>query len=188
MKPSQIFGRLTAIAFVESRGKSRNAYWRFRCECGKEIVTAATNVKSGASQSCGCLRREMKRAALTVHGQSDGRERLYRIWHAMRVRCLTPTAANYHYYGGHCHSAGLGRVRRVQGVGLGERLCGKSFLGPQGQRSKLHARQLPLGNGEGTGEQQTKHASSGVRVVLSSPIGQAARVAAFFRLLNRVAL
>jgi hypothetical protein len=94
------FGRLTALTFVESRGKSNNAYWRFRCDCGAEIVTAAANVKSGASKSCGCLRRELKQATLTVHGHSDGKERLYRIWHSMRVRCLTPTAANYHYYGG----------------------------------------------------------------------------------------
>lgn len=100
METGQQFGRLTALRFVESRGKSHNAYWKFRCQCGSEITTAATNVKSGASQSCGCLRRELKQAALTVHGHSDGKERLYRIWGSMRFRCLTPTAANYHYYGG----------------------------------------------------------------------------------------
>ena len=94
----QRFGRLVAIQFDAMRGK--NAYWRFRCDCGREIVTAATNAKRGASASCGCLRRELKQQALTIHGHSDGSERLYRIWHSMRVRCNNPAAANYHYYGG----------------------------------------------------------------------------------------
>lgn len=93
----QRFGRLTALRFEEMRGK--NAYWRFSCDCGAEIVTAAANVKQGTSASCGCLRREIKRAALVTHGHSDGQERTYRIWHSMRVRCRTPTAANFKYYG-----------------------------------------------------------------------------------------
>jgi hypothetical protein len=117
----QRHGRLVAVAFSEMRGK--NAYWRFRCDCGNEAVTAAANVKQGSSASCGCLRRELKQAILTVHGHSDGSDRIYRIWHAMRSRCLNPKAANYRYYGARgitiCQEWGEYLVFRAWAVGNG---------------------------------------------------------------------
>lgn len=106
MPPSQVtdltgkrFNLLTAIEFVESRDK--NAYWRFRCDCGALHVAAAHSVKRGDTKSCGCHRRAASSKTNFVHGDSDHRRhRLYRIWSQMLRRCLTPTVKAYADYGG----------------------------------------------------------------------------------------
>ena len=53
----QRFGRLLATAYAET---SPNGHGRFAflCSCGEEKVIAARSVKSGATKSCSCLRRE----------------------------------------------------------------------------------------------------------------------------------
>ncbi len=53
----QVFGRLTVIERVANRG--RRVAWHCRCECGAELATTATNLESGDTRSCGCLKREM---------------------------------------------------------------------------------------------------------------------------------
>lgn len=54
----QRFGRLTVIERRPSAG-SGNARWLCRCECGGEIVPVARDLVTGATKSCGCLRREV---------------------------------------------------------------------------------------------------------------------------------
>lgn len=73
------------------------------CACGKRnVVVAASKLKSGHTQSCGCLQRE--RAAESVssatktHGLSKTKS--YAVWRAMKSRCLNPSDKNYDYYGG----------------------------------------------------------------------------------------
>lgn len=48
----QRFGKLTAISYEGYKGRA--AMWRCRCDCGKEIVTRASSLKSGNTISCGC--------------------------------------------------------------------------------------------------------------------------------------
>nr|DAP96422.1 MAG TPA: Acetone carboxylase alpha subunit [Caudoviricetes sp.] len=50
----QRFGRLTAIEYLPSSGSRNGARWRCRCDCGREIVAASANLKSGHTTSCGC--------------------------------------------------------------------------------------------------------------------------------------
>ncbi len=48
------FGRLTA---VEVCGKQkREMVWLCRCECGLEVRVRVGNLRSGNTQSCGCLK------------------------------------------------------------------------------------------------------------------------------------
>lgn len=50
----QKFGMLTAIQFSHLDSKLQ-AWWRFRCDCGNEVVRDAANVKKeNFSHSCGC--------------------------------------------------------------------------------------------------------------------------------------
>lgn len=49
----QKFGRLIVI----SKG-SENARWICKCACGSIVETRSTSLYSGATQSCGCIRRE----------------------------------------------------------------------------------------------------------------------------------
>lgn len=67
----QTFGRLTAIARSEKRSMSGNAYWTCRCSCGAVKDILGTHLKNGNTQSCGCLRRELRIDNLT--GKRFGR-------------------------------------------------------------------------------------------------------------------
>jgi hypothetical protein len=55
----KVFGRLTAIRFIRPQVTKSNggraALWELRCECGK-VIERTSNVLSGNTQSCGCLR------------------------------------------------------------------------------------------------------------------------------------
>ena len=52
----QIFGRLTVVEFAYSKKKQR--YWKCNCECGQVIITPASRLMNGGTQSCGCLQRQ----------------------------------------------------------------------------------------------------------------------------------
>lgn len=54
----QRFGRLTAIEFVGTDIR-RCAQWKCRCDCGTELIVKLSNLKTGGSRSCGCLRRDL---------------------------------------------------------------------------------------------------------------------------------
>lgn len=92
----QKFNRLTAIEYAGS--SSSGATWLCECECGNSIVATAVNLRSGNTQSCGCYRRDRTVEAHTKHGMHKSDE--YKVWQAMKRRCLNPGAHNYKYYGG----------------------------------------------------------------------------------------
>ena len=62
----QKFGRLTVIEEVSSLNKNyKRPSWKCICDCGNIItVWRGTNLKSGNSKSCGCLKEEKSRERL----------------------------------------------------------------------------------------------------------------------------
>lgn len=101
-KAGDRFHRLTALepAGFQTSGKYKKALWRFRCDCGNEIVTRVETVRAGATKSCGCLKREATAAmgrANVKHGLEG--TRLYRIWGQMIRRCENPKNSRFEYYG-----------------------------------------------------------------------------------------
>lgn len=88
-------GLLTVITFAEKRG--RNAYWACVCDCGCATVVSGTKLRSGYTQSCGCLidrgRRERAKHRMTKTPEHNA-------WLAMRRRCNNPSDKRYGYYGG----------------------------------------------------------------------------------------
>lgn len=49
--------------------------WRCKCDCGKVVEVIGTNLKSGLTRSCGCLRKEYGREN-ALHGKlAEGRDR-----------------------------------------------------------------------------------------------------------------
>lgn len=60
----QKFGRLEVISF-DSISKNGHTKWLCRCECGKETVKFATNLRKAHTQSCGCLQIERSQEALS---------------------------------------------------------------------------------------------------------------------------
>lgn len=53
----QRFGRLIVVAPAPS-SKAGRARWVCKCDCGKEKICLADNLRSGNTKSCGCIRIE----------------------------------------------------------------------------------------------------------------------------------
>lgn len=68
-----------AVALEKTTTKRKGvSLWRCRCDCGKEFLTEAGNIRSGRVQSCGCL-RNIKRIK-DITGQRFGKlTALYRL-------------------------------------------------------------------------------------------------------------
>lgn len=93
----QRFGRLRVIGFAQ-KTKDRQFMWKCKCDCGNEVNVRGYSLRSGNTQSCGCLQRETNVKLRQTHGQ--GHTRLYNVWSGMKQRCLLSTSSCYQYYGG----------------------------------------------------------------------------------------
>lgn len=93
------FGRLVVLGFSH-RGPRSNGYWRFKCDCGNDHVSALHHVAGGKTLSCGCLNRELskRRTTSATHNQSLSKE--YNVWQAMLNRCRNKNTKVYKNYGG----------------------------------------------------------------------------------------
>lgn len=62
--PGQVFGRLTVLEETPAPTEYtayKGLWYRCRCQCGNETVVRRSSLVSGATRSCGCLRRENSR-------------------------------------------------------------------------------------------------------------------------------
>ena len=51
------FGRLTIISPAPNRGK--RTQWNCKCDCGNDFIALTDSLRSGNTQSCGCLQQEI---------------------------------------------------------------------------------------------------------------------------------
>lgn len=96
----QLFGRLTPKEFTHialSTGREMPA-WRCECTCGNETVVQAHHLRSGKSQSCGCLAAEVQAEVHTIHGASNKWPE-HGVWMSMINRCHRPSVKSFHWYG-----------------------------------------------------------------------------------------
>ena len=97
----QRFGRLTVVERDGTDGK--NALWLCHCDCGRTTRSTTSHLRSGHSQSCGCLFKERliqggkKTRFATTHGKC--KTRVYRIFYGMKDRCYNTKNEKYHLYG-----------------------------------------------------------------------------------------
>jgi hypothetical protein len=104
----QQFGRWRVLALHPKRmryGKANHAVaalWMCRCSCGTERLVLGTNLRTGMSQSCGCLSRETTRKRSTKHGHARHGKvtRAYACWSRIKQRCYNPNHKDYPDYGG----------------------------------------------------------------------------------------
>ena len=93
-KPIDLTGtrvnKLTVIRRHEENTRYGSYKWVCRCECGKEAIVAAGNLRSGHAVSCGCVRKP----------HSGFGTRIYGIWKGMKERCLNPKSESFIHYGG----------------------------------------------------------------------------------------
>jgi len=90
------FGRLVVIG-LDGVDNGHNRRWLCKCDCGNEKVILGTLLKNGKTQSCGCLKKELKSCWNVTHGQTG--KTTYRIWDGMRNRCHNPKNPQYKHYG-----------------------------------------------------------------------------------------
>lgn len=69
---NQKFGKLTALKPTYHQGRTA---WECLCDCGNTVTVISKSLKSGASQSCGCLHKELlsKRTLTNLEGQRFGK-------------------------------------------------------------------------------------------------------------------
>lgn len=96
----QRFGRLVAVERTE-RSRCGATMWLCRCDCGNLVSVQYSNLKHGATKSCGCLNRENRENRNHKHGGSPRgkNERLYRVWRGMHERCENPHHISFKHYG-----------------------------------------------------------------------------------------
>jgi hypothetical protein len=63
VRPGEIFGLLTVITIVKDKKPHRNTVYNCRCVCGNMAEVVGVSLRAGATNSCGCKRRNMKRKA-----------------------------------------------------------------------------------------------------------------------------
>ena len=90
------FGRLTVIERAENN-KDGNPRWLCKCDCGNEKTVYGSHLKSGVSQSCGCLAKEKSKERATKHGLTT--TPIYPIWKLMKHRCYNPHDKRFENYG-----------------------------------------------------------------------------------------
>lgn len=105
----QVFTYLTAMEFLGRQ--SHSSLWRCQCKCGSFINVQRGALVGGTVKSCGCFRIERMEKLKRTHGMAghkrDGSTKKspeYKVWDALKDRCLNPRNKNFHNYGG----AGVG--------------------------------------------------------------------------------
>ena len=91
--PGDVFGLLTVTGpavFVGTNTFMQKAKFPCRCQCGNVKVIQYGHLRSGATQSCGCLHGTHKMSGT----------RTYHTWETMKQRCLNPKNTNFPEYGG----------------------------------------------------------------------------------------
>lgn len=80
------YGQLTVRA---SAGYTKGfSLWVCVCSCGSECVVRGNAMRTGNTESCGCLVKTASAQLNRSHGES--KSRTYKIWKAMRTRCTNP--------------------------------------------------------------------------------------------------
>jgi hypothetical protein len=104
MKLTDYSGRRFGLLLVVERAPNRGRWvqWRCRCDCGTEKIADAALLRTGHTQSCGCLRREVATDRMLKHGHNRANKPspTYHSWSAMIARCTNPKSSKYPDYGG----------------------------------------------------------------------------------------
>lgn len=113
VKPGNGFLDLTGRKFyrltVKSRAPDRpkqsgriQVMWNCVCDCGNRAIIISTSLRTGYTKSCGCYRTEKTVARSTIHGcaRDNNKTPEFKVWVAMKQRCLDPNTKSYPRYGG----------------------------------------------------------------------------------------
>lgn len=88
------FGKLLVRQLCAERTSKGGTRWKCSCDCGNESTVDGTNLSSGNTMSCGCLRNEKK----TKHNLC--KTAVYEVWCSMKNRVFNINAQSFRNYGG----------------------------------------------------------------------------------------
>lgn len=95
------FGRLTVIEELDYHiypsGEKRRRF-KCLCECGNHSIVTMNNLRTGKTNSCGCLRDETTKHINYAHGLR--KHPLYGVWCNVKTRCYNANTERYKDYGG----------------------------------------------------------------------------------------
>lgn len=86
------YGRLTVLLKLDKK-RGNSHYYLCKCDCGT-FCEVVSNRIGKTTMSCGCLKEECRGS------HHDSKERLYRIWCLMYLRCYNANFTRYRDYGG----------------------------------------------------------------------------------------
>jgi len=92
------FGRLLVIKY--SHKKEGHIFWECNCDCGRIHITRGGSLRSGATKSCGCLRKEDKLGNIRNFKHGLTKHPLYGVWKLINRRCYDINDRCYNIYGG----------------------------------------------------------------------------------------
>lgn len=102
----QRFGRLTVVRFA-GVDRHKHAMWECHCVCGATTVNLRSDLRSGHTRSCGCLKSDdtaERNRSRTVQGNprrtGTKRSPTYVTWVGMNERCSNPSSVRWDRYGG----------------------------------------------------------------------------------------
>lgn len=98
--PGAKYNYLIVIDEYKGDKATRAALWNCKCVCGKIVVKSGWSLRTGESQSCGCMMRKAVSERFKKHGHTVGYSPEYRAWHHMKERCYNPKNKRYSDYGG----------------------------------------------------------------------------------------
>jgi hypothetical protein len=91
------FGRLLVLQ-RDGCNKHGQIKWWCECDCGTKKHVVGAQLRSGMTQSCGCIKREAIAKVNYKHGMKD--TPIHRIWWSMMQRCHDKNSHAYARYGG----------------------------------------------------------------------------------------
>jgi hypothetical protein len=90
------FGRWL-VAQKLGKTKHNHVLWGCVCDCGIQKAVTGQGLRSGKSNSCGCLNRELAAERRTTHGESSGKNKTpeYLTFRNMILRCENPNSTDW---------------------------------------------------------------------------------------------
>lgn len=84
------YGRLVAVEFAGHlrKGSQPKRAFRFRCDCGAEVVKTLMDVRRAATVSCGCHKRELARAWGERSRLAEGESSFRALYNTYKKRAL----------------------------------------------------------------------------------------------------
>lgn len=70
---NQVFGKLTVMSLHSFTGSNRRVEWVCSCSCGKQVIVRSSNLSSGHTRSCGCIKKESSPSGSSHFNWKGGR-------------------------------------------------------------------------------------------------------------------